>query len=123
MCESPRTPHHKPQIRRVVDPDCRTRRCPLCSFIPAWFASSRERRARRAESQRAALYDLQEAALGTRRILQTYRQALPNPSRELGEGVDDATSSFETRQRRLLSLTVGERATTWLNTARQLLFR
>jgi hypothetical protein len=91
----------------------------LCgSFIAAWFASSRERRARREESQRAALYDLQEAALGARKILRTYGQALPNPLRELGEGMDDATSSFETRQQRLLSLTVRERATTWLNTAR-----
>lgn len=91
----------------------------LCgSMITAWFASSREQRARREESQRAALYELQEASLSARKALRTYGVALPSPTRELVNALDDATSRFEILQERLLCSVVRERATNWLRTAR-----
>ena len=89
------------------------------SLIAAWLASARERRARREESQRAALYELQEAALSARKSLRTYGEGLPTPPRELQEGMDDATSRFEILQERLLCTTVRERAIDWLKTARR----
>jgi type II secretory pathway pseudopilin PulG len=92
----------------------------LCgSLIAAWMASARERRARREESQRAALYELQEAALSARKSLRTYGKGLPTPSQKLREGMDDATSRFEILQERLLCETVRARAIDWLSTARR----
>lgn len=88
------------------------------ALIFAWFAAARETRARREESQRAALYELQEAALSARKRLRTYGDALPHPPSKLEERMDDATSRFEILQQRLLCSIVRERATGWLSTAR-----
>jgi len=79
------------------------------ALIAGWLAARRERTARREESQRSALYDLQEAALALRRALSAYDSARPKTTRAL----DEATGRLEVLKHRILCETVRDRVDAW----------
>jgi hypothetical protein len=82
------------------------------ALIAGGFRISGDKAARRAESQREALYELQEKALTLRRELGRYgRLALPTPSND--DLLDAAFGDFEARLQRVLCETVRDQAAKW----------
>ncbi len=82
------------------------------AFVVGWLTSRRERVARRQESQRAALYALQEAAHRLRLALEAYGRA-EEPSKKLTKALDDATGQLQITKHRIVCETVRSRVDDW----------
>lgn len=90
----------------------------LGSIIAALFTARRERVARREESQRKALYELQEAALTLRRALEGYDpDAHGAKTTEATEALDDAAGKLEMIKHRIICETVRDRVDDWAKVA------
>ena len=71
----------------------------LTALLTQWFTQYRERAARLAESQRAALYDFQDACFELR---QAFRRYSSNPTPKQERAIDRAYSHADVRKARLL---------------------
>ena len=87
----------------------------LGSIIAALFTAHRERVARREESQREALYELQEAALTLRRALEVYDPDADDS--DATEALDDAAGKLEMIKHRIICETVRDRVDDWAKVA------
>lgn len=85
-------------------------------IVGSMWSSARERRGRKEESQRAALYALQDASLAARKAIRAYGE-VPVPSRKQQDRLDDATAKFQALEHRILCETVRQRCQAWLPAA------
>lgn len=87
----------------------------LGSIVAALFTARREKVARRVQSQREALYELQEAALTLRRALEVYDPDANDT--EATEALDDAAGKLEMIKHRIICETIRDRVDDWTKVA------
>lgn len=89
----------------------------LGSLIAGGFRLAGDKEARRADSQRAALYALQDGASSLRKQLRSYGRGLPHPSQEVTDALDDTNGRFDLLIDRVLCSQVQEQARAWREVA------
>ena len=92
----------------------------LGSLVAGGFRLAGDKSARRADSQRAALYDLQRGAFRLRRALSAYgraQRATPDALEAVTAAVDDANGKLDLLTHRILCDQVREKTDEWRSAA------
>lgn len=87
------------------------------AFVSAWATARRDHLSRHHESQRAALYALQDGALELRRALQVYGRSGPTPQNT--QSMDDAHGRLDLLMHRIEDHDVREDADQWRDLAQR----